>query len=543
MKFRLLSLVSILIISVSGYLGIEALESKLESDYSKSVIIPEPIFDNTELLNFNSKLQTTTSYDPVIPSDDSRVWDREVEYLQKQNIMRYSWGPDMRAQIGHPYSIDDKIILVVGDSFVWGQSVEDTDMRWDRRLEHELNKLGNDRYRVVSLARIGTSTMNQSEWFTEERLQRIRPDAIVVGFVGNDYSPTYSENKYCHQFDICLSEGEPLSVGNPRNKALIKCLLGNESAFGGLLRNYVMPRWPNIGRWMVARWCDPDRVESVEYKDLYSQGRSISDPMSESSWPYFIESINLMKRAAGTTPIFLADTSNNTREGSNSPGVKAFEAAGFEIIDMDNIKEVLNKYPKDQMEINPSDNHPGAILTYAYARNAAKSILDKFGSNTIGEASDGKREHELVSNYLPTYLILDSPEKGSTSIVSPGLSHKQKYYNGLEYNRNKSDSLLMTAPCGSMGRPHARVMLDPKITSGIKIRLNLTLASETLVVQPLGYSVDGVSIFDKSFILNMGEIANYSIGEGITGFLIGGVTSGCESSEKQLPIFKLSISR
>jgi len=542
MKSRALLLLMVIFFIFSGYIGAEVYESKLAASYANNFVKPAdtPNFsDNSSI----SSIYNPESFDPVEPSTDSSVWDREVNYLQSQNILRYGWGPELSDQVERSYSGDEKTVIVVGDSFVWGQSVEDTDMRWDRRLEQELNKLGNDRYRVVTLARLGASTMEESDWLTNERLAKIRPDAIVVGFLQNDMAPSYHEKEYCTQYGICIDDGEALAAGNPRNVSLLKCLLGNESIFGRVLRNHIMPRWPNIGRVMVKRWCDPDRAESAEYANLFSQGRSISDPKREKSWPYFIKSVKSIKRVAGDTPIFMADTRNNLWGGKNVPaGNSAFSDAGFDLIEMLHTRETVENTPTAQLFINPSDPHPGPALTIAYAKDTASAILRRLESGEV-VGSKVNKPVNLISNYLPAYLNVESMPTGEIEVVSAPLDQKQSHYFGMWYDFGNEELGTMTAPCGRMGRPHARVMLDSEIPSGSTVRLTLNASSESLVVQPVGYQDRSILTADTAFLIRVGEFIDYKMQDGITGFLIGGSKAGCSVGGKQLPLFKLIISQ
>ena len=486
----------------------------------------------------------SAEFSPVRVSSDIEVWQRENQFTDLQNSIRYGWGPELSDQFERKTHPEEKVIVLVGDSFVWGKGVEDSDMRWDKRLEQVLNREGMYKYRVVPLARLMASTMEESEWLSAERLSRIKPDAIVVGFISNDPVPSYAESRYCAQFDICVEDGEMPAVGNPRNTPLVACLLGNESLFGKFVRNVVITRFPNIGRWMVKRWCDPDRLDSIS--NLLRQGEGIIKPANTPSWPYFVESLESMKRAAGDTPIFMAETGiSDLRLDSSSDGRDAFRNSGFSIIPMSNTNELLAGMPESSLlHINPSDNHPGSRLTMSYAVDTAKALLEKIesdeeitGSNLI------MRDSPIISNYLPVSLAVGEASSEMMVFAYTGLNEEQRSRFGLSSGRGGAVLPPQLVPCARMGRPHVRVMLNSAFISDDPIKLNLEISARALVVQPIGYKPDGSTISSNEFVMQPGQIATLSLEPGITGFLIGVTEEGCPNDEISMPIFRMRISR
>jgi len=79
-------------------------------------------------------------------------------------------------------------ILVVGDSFAWGDGVHYEDA-YPHRLETRLNAVSRgDRFEVINWSRPGWNTVRQ-ERSLKPRLGELDPDLLILGFVLNDPEP------------------------------------------------------------------------------------------------------------------------------------------------------------------------------------------------------------------------------------------------------------------------------------------------------------------------------------------------------------------
>jgi hypothetical protein len=79
-------------------------------------------------------------------------------------------------------------ILVVGDSFSWGDGVYWQDA-YPNRLQARLNEFSRgERFEVVNWSRPGWNTLRQVR-SVEKRLAEIDPDLVILGFVLNDPEP------------------------------------------------------------------------------------------------------------------------------------------------------------------------------------------------------------------------------------------------------------------------------------------------------------------------------------------------------------------
>lgn len=80
---------------------------------------------------------------------------------------------------------DKKRILVVGDSFAWGDGLENMNDVWWRQLQLELSRRGYENVEVIGAGTCGAATRKELAW-AKKLNDQYKPDAIVFGYVAND---------------------------------------------------------------------------------------------------------------------------------------------------------------------------------------------------------------------------------------------------------------------------------------------------------------------------------------------------------------------
>ncbi len=86
-------------------------------------------------------------------------------------------------------------IVVIGDSFVWGQSSLNRNEIFWRLLETNLRAQGYN-VRVYGVAIIGANAYDELKWLTESSLvEDLRPDLIVFGYLYNDPDDSSTEDE------------------------------------------------------------------------------------------------------------------------------------------------------------------------------------------------------------------------------------------------------------------------------------------------------------------------------------------------------------
>lgn len=83
--------------------------------------------------------------------------------------------------------------MVIGDSFVWGQSSLNRNELFWRIAERDLRAQGYN-VRICGVAMIGANSYDELRWLTGSTLlEDLRPDLIVIGYLYNDPDDSITE--------------------------------------------------------------------------------------------------------------------------------------------------------------------------------------------------------------------------------------------------------------------------------------------------------------------------------------------------------------
>jgi hypothetical protein len=407
MRLRFGLLVSIVLVSILGGLGIA--ESRMNGSDG-------PITGNQRLTGkASSPISVTTEVARPGSMDLTRAepltnpltWARENPFLIQEQARRIGWGPDLVDQVPAPARPGAIRLVVIGDSFVWGQGFEDLDERWVSVLQRDLDRRTQPgRFEVVPVGRGGTSSMNQAEWLTPERLARLEPDALVLGFVTNDFWPTFTERHFCQEGACAPTEGGPTVDCGPRCD-IASCLLGEGIPTSTFLRKVLFPLFPNVTSWLLYRHCDMDRIAAR--KGLAKEVSVGRDHSTSPYWPLFIDAVDRFADWGGDIPRFVAHTrvqpfDIDALDASDS----AFLRRGFSPVRLDRTHSVLQNFPDtDDLVVNPADPHPNSRLTHAYAADVASAVIERF-ADQIQSQVPAAPLNLLVSNHLPSSLIVEN---------------------------------------------------------------------------------------------------------------------------------------
>ncbi|MDR1857508.1 MAG: hypothetical protein LBR22_10210 [Desulfovibrio sp.] len=77
-------------------------------------------------------------------------------------------------------------IVLLADSFSWGDGLANLNDVWWRQLQRELERRGYHDVEVVSLGWNGAQTKEELSWLRDPRFTDLKADAIVIGYVVND---------------------------------------------------------------------------------------------------------------------------------------------------------------------------------------------------------------------------------------------------------------------------------------------------------------------------------------------------------------------
>lgn len=286
-------------------------------------------------------------------------------------------------------------LLVVGDSFIWGDGLSNLNMTWWKQLQWELERRGYHNIDVIAAGTNGASTQDQYGWFTTGRLlEIIKPDAVVIGYVTNDS-------------DMKDSSGNSL-VRQMAARSKTNNL--QSSAVGRLL--------PSLS-FQLAASASKKQQQALDDKTGYPYSLwelKILEGENFTRYKALLWQLSEFIKGAGI-PMLFVTTPNAPHadhfEKRYRPIRTAFAAAEIELYDL--LPQLLDCCNDANGSLiwgtNPANGHPGSRMTYFYATQVA-DILESRYPNVLGPRA------KTPSNYLP--IINDwLPSSLAPELVGP----------------------------------------------------------------------------------------------------------------------------
>lgn len=301
-------------------------------------------------------------------------WEIDNQLANSENykkILNTLEKPIFRSLGYAPAPVDPnrKRILVIGDSFIWGDGFTNINTIWWRQLQWELERRGYFNVDVVAAGTNGASTQDQFVWLMNPSfLESVRPDTIIFGYVTNDPAMKDSEGKYL------VKQFTP-----PRRiTETIK-----SSVIGKFLPNLI------------------SEIDARIHLKMVSMLNGNANGFSYTTWELkILEGENfrhyqlLLQKLAGkfrdlNIPAFFVTTPNapsaESFEARYAPIRPAFAKAGIEFYDLlpPLLKCCSSGIGQLMWTVNPANGHPGPYMTNYYARHVA-DILESRHAEALG---------------------------------------------------------------------------------------------------------------------------------------------------------------
>lgn len=293
-------------------------------------------------------------------------------------------------------------ILVVGDSFVWGDGYANANDIWWRQLERELRQRGYAGVEVVAAGLNATSTQDHLHWLRDLKLlERLAPDLVVLGYVTNDPDTWDAEGRY-----RVKQIGREVRI--PRWRGLDRTLGRVAPHLATQLKQQLTRKWE-------SRLTDAYSYSEWELKLL--------EPPNIDAYRSIVLELGEFIRGTGTP--FLAATLPNSPqkdhfEARHRPIAPIFAAAGLPFHDL--LDDFLQAYPAGgeglQWGINPANGHPGRISTRFYAGEVA-DILERQYPDLLGPKSDHPRFEPDINDWMPPEARVRQVGAGDWELVYP----------------------------------------------------------------------------------------------------------------------------
>ena len=311
---------------------------------------------------------------------NAAAWSSENTIINSQNykkILNSQSDPIFRSVGFAAPKIDRgrKRILIIGDSFIWGDGHTNINMIWWRQLQWELMRRGYHSVDVIAAGLNGASTQDQLAWLDKPSfLEETRPDAIIFGYVTND--PQIRDEKGVDKVKQFSSSGRYDSIGKKLEQVFPHLGYELRTRMNGKL-HFV----PDDGTgYPYGQW---------ELKIL--EGRNFEE------YKQVLKKLAARLNQIGVPTLFVTTPNSPHREAFEvryKPVAKAMQEAGLKFVDLlpaflqccEN--KVVSPY---EWVVNPANGHPGPRSTHFYASQVA-DLLEANYRSILGGAKHGISE-------------------------------------------------------------------------------------------------------------------------------------------------------
>jgi hypothetical protein len=322
----------------------------------------------------------------------SPKWRQENSLISYHNTQKVKVNPVWRSK-GHSVvsqKTTSKRILVMGDSFVWGDGYANMNDLWWRQLQLELLRRGYRDIEVIASGKGGWNTKAQLE-SAKDIIPVYKPDLVIWGYVTNDPDQGYvrqAENQ--QEWNIYVDELKK----NDRISRIISCCSKYFPFFSNIALAFrqekLIARYPPLKEigYNYTTW-ELKILEGENFGAYYGTLKRLKRYMASAEIPFFF--------------VTLPNTPNHLYfKKRYEPVFKLFEK--FNIPYYDLLPEFIEHYGGDKRPIlywgtNPANGHPGFTATRFYATQVA-NILEQQFPDLLPDAVD-------TSKYLEKFYIND----------------------------------------------------------------------------------------------------------------------------------------
>lgn len=356
------------------------------------------------------------------------LWKAENIRIHNQNKKKLYWAWESRNPLKYPLwetegikseigQVEtEKTILVLGDSFIWGDGYSNANHIWWRQLEEKLIERGYPNCKIVAVGECGGSTEDQLRWLKETTLlEDISPDLIVLGYVTNDAQHEEIQGQIVEPSQkkaIDITENyfiNCVEVLFPNVTYLINNQINAKS-------NQTMVHTEESG-YPYEQW----ELETVNGRYLERYKNDVIQPLGK-----FIKETGIPMILV-TTPTITSEDYFNIRYKNVLP---LFEEAGIAVYNMltEYVTELDNEVDKKNIYINLANSHPGTAATNFYAEYVA-DVLEKDYLHMLGskEEIDINDRETIINDWFPWSLAPLHNNQGGVTFTYPSSEQREEF--------------------------------------------------------------------------------------------------------------------
>lgn len=379
-----------------------------------------------------------------------------------------------------------KRILVLGDSFVWGDGYVNMNDIWWRQLQRELVYHGYWNVDVVAAGRNGASTQDEFGWLRDSTLiSTLQPDAIVIGYVSNDPDMRDEQgHKYVSQI-----EEQPASLAAARLPLLDRTLGKMAPQVNTLIQTQAVKK--RLGAM---------QSEQAGYVTRDWESRILEGPNFD-AYDRMLSQMGSFLKQVGIPSFFVTLPNWPSREAFEAKYEKvepAFASAGISFYDiLDRFVEESSRQLGEgsvlQWGINPANGHPGPAATHFYAQEVL-GILERDYPGALGQRQPLQPAlRPFINDWMPPTLDVRESGAGEWTFKYPA-----------------DQSLVLNRP---IGKDHIAFNFDmPVAIKEIRLSGSRLQAADMYVT-----AVDTGKGYDPGVLYPLGEKKGSSLSWGLDG--------------------------
>lgn len=363
-------------------------------------------------------------FEKIYSLSDEVKWNREDSVIQQMNSEKLSNSNANSEQMIWLYNdeklppkSDKKRILVVGDSYVWGQGYSNANYIWWQQLRNKLMENGYNDVEIVAMGMYNYNTYQEMLMLKKaDIVNNINPDLIIFSYVINDteaWQYPYDDDPIWK--NIKINYDEPLNTIFSKDiSATLKNLYPN---LYDKTNNLLTEKYSSIDNGFGLSVKNYEK-EVTSDRFLVNYGQNVLVPLkdyldNEVGVPYFFVDI----------PFWPSDSIMTYFSNIN----KIFDSYNIKFFDLSKLyKDESPYYDSNIYKINPANGHPGTKTTEFVARKVL-SILESDYSEIIGNKTQVNMNDIIINDPMPRSINLHQLSDDEYSFYYPGKREKTLY--------------------------------------------------------------------------------------------------------------------
>lgn len=289
---------------------------------------------------------------------------------------------------------NEKRILAIGDSYVYGYGGDNFNYTWWKQLDLEIKKAGYSNVNVYGAGKHRFNTKDELEKIlkNEDLMKRIDPDLIIIGYVPNDPEERAADNFH----NLVKEDWEEVKEENPiykKNPSLYYELVDRMNSLDASEEELLKELGEKLGfyRWDIRNLIIVEGERFERYKNVL---KDVDNRIKELDVPYFylfLENLDFE---------YVRRANNKVYNAMKEMSIDAY----YEPFNISEMLESVDSTDSSILYVNPKDLHPGLVWNVDCAKKTFDILKNDYGFLLEDAIIQNIDELELNINDTSPYL-------------------------------------------------------------------------------------------------------------------------------------------